>query len=571
IESMQRIDSAGEVSLIYSYDWENNVVHVNGTDGSSLSMHYDAQGNLLEKNNNGELTVYSYTTKGEVSSRVKESNTTQYRYSEDGLVTSIEDSNGTSELAYNAIGRISQVTFADGTTHSYQYDLQGFRTRTDRSAGPYINYEYDVSGNLINMDSIDAEGSPSSQSIETDEGNKVTLVDFGGESQLQIDYDENGQPAIINDNNVLTEYHYDSIGRLVSVIEDGGYPVTYEYNAAEPDIRLTLDDRTKATKQSGRVSQLGDTEAIWYTRLLGSAWGSVGMDTGTLALTLVAAEGFSMADAVQIAAEQRRRWRDLAGGQLHNKEGFDKPSSSLFLPAEYATVNCFFCYPPFGIYLSIPSNIIAGQSANLTASAVPIPNDCSAMGYLWYIDGEFVETAFQGELAYTFPSAATYLVSVTGVCAGICIHTSIGYEVVTVSNPCEGEALDTYATAWLEFKSLRPYERGTSFYCSSNNLNARQTVSSEDDKCTFALPKEPGDVGWAHLHPFFIYNASSTEEVICNGETIQLNNFNEVNSQNISGNYFSEYDEWISSPSYPGYLKGPNNQIQKCTGQNCAL
>ena len=68
-ERMIRFGSDGEVELTYMFDWEDRVLEIFGTDGTSLMLGYDSKGNLTKKTENGNTIQYAYNNKGDLISK----------------------------------------------------------------------------------------------------------------------------------------------------------------------------------------------------------------------------------------------------------------------------------------------------------------------------------------------------------------------------------------------------------------------------------------------------------------------------------------------------------------------
>ena len=92
----------------YEYDAEDHVIHIIDPMNNEVHLEYDKVGNLLvERNNLGEMRIYTYTTLGNIDTVTDES----------GLVIKYKYLPGEE--------KIQEILYPDGNSEKYEYDLNG--------------------------------------------------------------------------------------------------------------------------------------------------------------------------------------------------------------------------------------------------------------------------------------------------------------------------------------------------------------------------------------------------------------------------------------------------------------
>ncbi len=138
-----------------------------------------------------------------------------------GDLKSITDPNGniTKFLAYNAFGEATSIMNAVGVLTTRVYDARGRLTEESDNAGHKVTYTYDGLDRVL-------------ETIHYDDVNNASEPGGEGAQRVTYTYKPGGQVAsVVNGLNQLTEYEYDSAGRLISqknvnVVQADGSHVT---------------------------------------------------------------------------------------------------------------------------------------------------------------------------------------------------------------------------------------------------------------------------------------------------------------------------------------------------------
>ena len=194
---------------------------------------YDDASNVTSRRlRDGQTITYGYDNLNRVTSKATPGSATQdwdvaYGYDLLGQVTSAVGTDGTAtapnSFAYDALGRV--ITEGNYTATTYHaYDLAGRQTRLTWGDGFYVDYDYDLTGN---MTAIRENGATSGVGV---------LASYG--------YDDLGRrTSITRGNGTTTGYSYDAVSRLASLTQNlgGGYAFTnsFSYNPAGQIASLT--------------------------------------------------------------------------------------------------------------------------------------------------------------------------------------------------------------------------------------------------------------------------------------------------------------------------------------------
>jgi len=167
--------------LQFSYDADSRVVARRLRDGSMATATFDAL---------GRLTASVIATPAA---------TTTYAYDNLDRLTQVATST-TLTFAYDALDRRTSETSALGTVWS-QYDLAGRRTQLTWPDGFFVNFDYDLLGNVIAVRELGATG--------------------GAGALARFVYDDLGRRAqTLRGNGVTTNYAYDAATNLSSIVHD---------------------------------------------------------------------------------------------------------------------------------------------------------------------------------------------------------------------------------------------------------------------------------------------------------------------------------------------------------------
>lgn len=133
---------------------------------------------------------------------------------------------------------------------------------------------------------------------------------------------------------------------------------------------------------------------------------------------------------------------------LEARVNFDRASNVMFLPPEYATINCI--NPCIFTGVTLTGNGLAGTLS--VGGGTPVflvaskqsGTTCNVF-YDWTLNGAYMPWSSTGKQVYTFDNAGSYLVRALGECSP-CDLTRIGQLTVNVSGNCvRGAAYDFHA------------------------------------------------------------------------------------------------------------------------------
>ncbi len=229
------IVDAQENRIAYDYDARNYLTEISAADGSSSSLDFSGEGNLISSVNplGGRLNLAYEPVYQQLAS--------------------FQDANGTrTAYAIDAAGNLISEHYEDGTSKEFTYDSQGNVVTATSRRGDIIRYEYDDIGRVL---SIDAAGIDSKAYSYDAFGNLLTATDAGGTTTLA--YDSAGRlTRIDNPNGRFLTYNYDTAGR-VNRVDQNGFVVNYFYDAL------------------GRLSELTDANATMLARYSYDVTGNV--------------------------------------------------------------------------------------------------------------------------------------------------------------------------------------------------------------------------------------------------------------------------------------------------------
>lgn len=452
IESLTRLDVERRIELAFEHDDLGRVTRVSSAAGPNLSLEYNARGDLLKKSEGKETTEYAYNPHGDLTLVKQGDETTVYTHNADGQIETINSSRGTTRLSYFPDGKVKSIQFADGSIHEYRHNALGFREATHRSDGTRMYYEYDTSGNLVHADGSSADGRVAGQVLDVDENSRVVGIHYANGDDTAITYDEDGNPQTLDDGGGSPfEYIYDGTNRLVAVRQGDRITGSHVYEPTEPDLRLQLDNRTmrvgaNALRQS---TSIGDVLSLFYARPYGSTAGVVRFDQATRSFDLPTEFGIVLPDAVATNSLVRRKLVDVDDGDVRRRVDFDRPSNVIFMPPEYATINCGIGCTFTGITLRAngstgPISVYTGSVVSLLASKNS-GSGCSLLLCQFSANGLPIPSSGLNSTSHAFFAPGSYSVHAGCECSGCDVF---GDDYVTVNVlPCAAEISLTTQTA----------------------------------------------------------------------------------------------------------------------------
>lgn len=235
----------------FSYDADGRLSTVTGHYGETLTYHYDESSHLVSITTpEGELN-YVYDTQGRLSSVTYPDNRQRHYHYEDAnhslLLTGITDENGNryASWTYDAQGKALSSEHANGTERvEFTYNPDGTTTVTD-AAGAERTYHFEVKQGTMRVTHI--------------EGDRCATCSNGGIKSYT--YDSNGFIASKTDwNGHVTTYIRDTQGRELNRTEASGTPeartvtITWDMTLNKPLIITEPERITEYTYDSdGRI------------------------------------------------------------------------------------------------------------------------------------------------------------------------------------------------------------------------------------------------------------------------------------------------------------------------------
>ncbi|MFT4928014.1 MAG: YD repeat-containing protein [Phenylobacterium sp.] len=409
----------------YQYGTMGKVTAITGNDNTDISYTYDDRGNLTTREDNSGRYGYQYAANGDVLSEIttltgQPAKTQTFSYSHDGLLSRLTEQQHTSAFSYNSAGKLSGLTFPNGANHQYSYDKLGFRTQTNRSDKSGLTYQYDSLGNLNTTNKIAVNQQSRTETLTVNKNNQLTQVDINSltstRAPLTIKYTGKGNPKSLKQGDHKIQYQYDKLGRLTHINDNISGQFDYDYQADESDIRLQLDDRTRPVQamQSQINGHNQSQSSLLYARLEGTPWQAVVWQASLGKFLLLAPGRFNSPDAGYQSAKQRRRLYDALALTQSQQYDFDKPSNSFYLPAEYQTANCTYCFDDLNWTVDAPLTVNTYESVRLTAS--PIGNKKCEMFYLMEAEGQPAVYSASGIFKHSFTTGGRKEVLIRAGC-----------------------------------------------------------------------------------------------------------------------------------------------------------
>jgi YD repeat-containing protein len=453
-DTLIRYSSSAQVRYVYTYDALSRLTSVIGSDGSALSLTYNAAGDLQRKQEGSHWIEYEYTTEGDLRSITKNDGAFHYAHNSHGQLLSIANAGSITGFGYYPNGKLQSISFPDGSLHNFGYNVIGLRKSVDRNDFD-IEYQYDAAGNLNRSIGFDASGRQVGQTFELDNAYRARVVRHDAGDITKATYDRSGNPETLANSEdpamPFYSYTYDENNRLLAVADGDTTIGSYVYSGTEPDLRDQLDDRTGRTAANTvrQSATFGNLHSIAYTRPHGTFWQIVWFNEATSSFDLPQDNGVVLSDAVRLDALARQKISNSYDG-VQSRIDFDRPSNVTFLPPEYATINCAQGCVFNGIIVKangVQGSITVpfGSTVNFTAHKVGV-NSCDLLICSWYKNGAFAGFGTPSTWQHTFSSSGAF--SMLGACeCSPCDFFDYQSVTVNVSSCATGIVLNTLTEA----------------------------------------------------------------------------------------------------------------------------
>src|SRR6266571_1917370 len=221
----------------------------------SEQFEYYPDGRLKTQKTADERSIhYRYDRSGRLAEISKPGRPVRFGYDLVDNLTHIEDPTGSIAVTYDPLDRVATFCSVFGQTISYEYDPWGHVTSIAVSGGNRIEYERDALGRIITVN--DGHGLTTFDYFETKVVRRLpnrVKTTFGltghsepgfvrhelpdGELIAEYRYSRDGQGRVIkieefgHEGRHITQYGYDSVGRLATVQLPSGETLSYGYDA----------------------------------------------------------------------------------------------------------------------------------------------------------------------------------------------------------------------------------------------------------------------------------------------------------------------------------------------------
>lgn len=330
----------------YSYDPQTGLLsRIQGSDGTSRIFSYDSAGRLIGAALSDGNHSYTYSPSGDLSGFSAGNVNVSFSFDSDGLITSMNEGKGRiTKMSYRAGGELAQTLFSDGETGSYEYQPLGLRTKAGYQDGRRVQYSYDPAGNLTGTKVFDATNKQTAgQTLTMDDSYQLVRWTLFDGTEHTFQYDPNGNLTEWKQGKSVTRFEYDELNRIVGVITSDGQRLTYTYKPGEHSLIEQYDHASIA------IADLRDTgstfapqSAVIATRPLPAMLGSVRFSEALGTFQLANSDGTEIVTADGAIEQPLQKMRLVAGGTLlrARQAEFTRPFNTLFMPGEYASINC---------------------------------------------------------------------------------------------------------------------------------------------------------------------------------------------------------------------------------------
>jgi RHS repeat-associated protein len=234
------ISDALDNTTILWMDGRGRTARVENSLGAAMDMAYDANWNLVEVAGPTGLTSgFAYDDLGNLTSTQDPmGHVTEFEYggAYSNLLWARDARGNTTHYAYDITGNLTGITYADGTAESYAYDAFGNASGWMNRRGDAISYTYNDRGQLTQ---VTYPGGISSTYTYDGAGRLIATADDNGTTTLEYDTDNDWLTKITYPEGRYLEFDYNDAGQRVQMVDQAGFAVDYEYDAAGRLSRLT--------------------------------------------------------------------------------------------------------------------------------------------------------------------------------------------------------------------------------------------------------------------------------------------------------------------------------------------
>ncbi len=268
--------SNGTETTRFGYDASGNRNSVERPRQFVSTSEFDGAGRLVAIiDPNGGRTEYGYDFNDNRTSQINSrGHTTLFRFDVLDRMTAIEFPDGAIHgfTAYDDNGNLTQETKPNGVVVDYVYDFLDRETLRQFSlpAVPVgddiqeIETRYDAGGNVVQV--VERyHGGGLSDRVSTfvyDSLDRLVEVVDGFGKQIRYGYDANGNRIqLIDPDGKVTQYQYDALNRVAAVTNAAGV-TTYSYDRSSRPTEILYPNNTRVSRfydDAGRVSVIGNS------------------------------------------------------------------------------------------------------------------------------------------------------------------------------------------------------------------------------------------------------------------------------------------------------------------------
>ena len=345
IQTLTRLYSDSQEKRSFEYD-HGRLKKISIGDLKVAEYNYDSKGNLNSATDGLGSRKYEYRRNGHLKSILANGNSYYFQTSSIGQIENISKENSSvARLSYNSDSTVGGVSIAlddQSTLTDFAYNRRGLRTTANYSDAVSTEISYDAVGNLISLQQ-ESTNAKTEDRYSLGDDNEILRISSSLNPDMTIGYNLLGDLQTLSQGKNYLVVDYDKLGRMKTVDINGERVIDVDYSPMDADAVTVKDDRTKATFVNAPYSSpvFGSLDSIIYTRPVGSPYGPIRFDPDLS--RFVIDDNVPRPDSILWSSLRRRMMIPSDLSIDPNPLAFDKPSNSLFIPPEMASVNCLVC------------------------------------------------------------------------------------------------------------------------------------------------------------------------------------------------------------------------------------
>jgi YD repeat-containing protein len=347
ITNRHTVNMNGTTDVHYKYDAASGaLLSIDSTNGLVRTFAYDANGNLRGAVSDNSLHQYGFSSSGDLTAYSAKGLDLGFAADPDGLIASLKDAKDASTFEYKAGAELAGVTFADGSNARYEYQPSGLRAKLTYNDGRQTRYTYDPAGNLLSTEIFDAKSKQvQGQKLTLNESYQVIKRILFDGTEESFEYDANGNLTKHTKDGAVARFEYDELNRLIAVLTPTGERLKYTYDSGERSIVEQYEHSSILVADlidSG--STFGNAFQVLATRPVSASFGTIRFSEslGTFQLANAAGNEIISPETTIEQALQKLSLIEHNTPLKRRQNLFNRPFNTIFMPAEYATINCCF-------------------------------------------------------------------------------------------------------------------------------------------------------------------------------------------------------------------------------------